>query len=351
MTPERYQLINALADSALDIPREERGRFLEQACAGDAGLRAQVDRLLAAHESSGNFLESPLLQLLANDMPAPVSRGDLSGQKIGRYFVKSRLGAGGIGQVWLAKDEELTRDVALKLLFPRYAGDPRQVRRFQQEARAASTLNHPNIITIYEIGKSDGPNFVAMDFIAQEFVHGSTLRQWVANGPAPILPVLDVGIQIAAALEAAHGAGIIHRDIKPENVMVRPDGLAKVLDFGLARFLERAPLQSGGDGPAESMTQPGFVLGTVRYMSPEQARGLPVDQRTDLFSLGVVLYEMLTGSAPFSGSTPSDVLAAILTDEPAPLASSLPRVPQQLELIIRRCLEKDPALRYPGANE
>ena len=346
MTPERYQLINALADSALEVPHGQRGRFLDEACAGDGELRVRVEQLLAAHESSAGFLESSVLQQLAKDMAAPAARSDLIGQRVDRYSVISRLGAGGIGQVWLARDEELTRDVALKLLFPRYAGDPLQVRRFQQEARAASTLNHPNIVTIFEIGKSEG-----VDFIAQELVQGQTLRQWLANGPVPMHSVLAVGVQIAAALEAAHGAGIVHRDIKPENVMVRPDGLVKVLDFGLARFIESGPLAPEASRSKESITQPGFVLGTVRYMSPEQARGLPVDQRSDLFSLGVVLYEMLTGSAPFSGSTPSDVLAAILTHEPAPLSTGLPGLPLQLELIIHRCLEKDPQLRYPGANE
>ncbi len=260
---------------------------------------SQVERLLAAHESSAGFLEAPVLELLAKDMAAPALGNDLIGRKVDRYTVISRLGAGGIGQVWLAKDELLTRDVALKLLFPRFAGDPYHVRRFQQEARAASTLNHPNIVTIYEIGKSDG-----VDFIAQEFVHGQTLRQWLANGPVPLVSVLDVGVQIAAALAAAHGAGIVHRDIKPENVMVRPDGLVKVLDFGLARFIEREPPAPDAPFFNHSITRPGFVLGTVRYMSPEQARGLSVDQRSDLFSLGVLLYEMVTGSAPFSGSDP-----------------------------------------------
>ena len=346
MTPERYQLINALADSALEVPQNERERFLEEACGGDRELRRRVDQLLAAHDSSADFLETPVLEVLAKDMATPAMGDDLVGRRIDRYTIISHLGAGGIGQVWLARDEQLTRDVALKLLFPRFAGDPYHIRRFQQEARAASTLNHPNIVTIYEIGKNEG-----VDFIAQELVGGQTLRQWLAEGPVPLGSVLDIGVQMAAALAAAHGAGIVHRDIKPENVMVRPDGLVKVLDFGLARFIERGPLAPAGLASNKSMTRPGFVLGTVRYMSPEQARGLPVDQRSDLFSLGVVLYEMVTGSAPFSGATPSDILAAILTHEPAPLSLYLAETAPELERIIRRCLEKDSQARYSDATE
>ena len=346
MTPERYRLIDALADRALELPAEERERFLDRECRGDPDLRIRVDQLLAAQESSAQFLEAPVLEVLAKDMAAPPVREDLTGRRVHHYVILSRLGAGGIGEVWLAKDELLTREIAVKLLFPRFAGDPYHVRRFEQEARSASTLNHPNIVTIYEIGKSEG-----VDFIAQELVHGQTLRKWLADGPVKLVSVLDVGAQVAAALEAAHGAGIVHRDIKPENVMIRPDGLVKVLDFGLARFIERDSVALAGLSGKESITQPGFVLGTVRYMSPEQARGMKVDTRSDLFSLGVVLYEMATGSAPFRGPTPSDVLAAILTHEPAPLSEYLPDTPPELERIIRRCLEKDLAARYPDVKE
>ncbi len=347
MTPERYQQINALVDAALEIPTDERARFLEASCGGDPELRMRVDRLLAAYDSSIDLLEAPALEVLAKDIATTARENDLAGKLVDSYRVISCLGAGGHGEVWLARDEQLRRDIALKLLSPRFAGDPHHVRqRFQQEARTASTLNHPNIVTIYEIGNTEG-----LDFIAQEFVQGQTLRQWLENGPVALLSILDVGAQVAAALAAAHGAGIIHRDIKPENIMVRPDGLVKVLDFGLARFVDRETLDREARFSQEAITRPGFVLGTARYMSPEQARGLTLDPRSDIFSLGVVLYEMVTGIAPFSGPTPSDVLAAILIHQPPPLAQYLPETPPELERIVRLCLEKDPQARYPGAND
>ena len=308
MTPDRYRQINALVDAALDLPAGQRSAFLEDACAGDRELHSQVARLIEAHSSDNDFLEAPLLEMLAKDMASASPRNDLTGRQIHHYQVISRLGAGGIGEVWLARDTQLTREVALKLLSPRSAGDPSHVRRFRLEARAASTLNHPNIVTIYEIGKVDG-----VDFIAQEFVPGETLRRRIRNGPLEVSQALDIGSQVAAALATAHAAGIVHRDIKPENIMLRPDGLVKVLDFGLAQFVERSPV--GGD----SISLPGVVLGTVRYMSPEQARGLAVDAPSDIFSFGAVLYEMLAGAPPFSGPTPTDVLAAILHKDPPPL--------------------------------
>jgi serine/threonine protein kinase len=243
----------------------------------------------------------------------------------------------------LARDLNLNREIALKLLSPRFAGDPYHMRRFQQEARAASTLNHPNIITVYEIGKSEG-----VLFIAQERVVGETIRQRLANRPMPLKEILAIGTQAAAALGAAHSAGVVHRDIKPENVMLRPDGLVKVLDFGLARFVQGPAATPGRT--SETVSLPGFVLGTVRYMSPEQARGLAVDHRSDIFSLGVMLYEMAAGLPPFSGSTPTDTMAAILTDDPAPLSRHAPDVPAEFERVVRRCLEKDRAARYASAD-
>jgi serine/threonine protein kinase/Tol biopolymer transport system component len=341
MTPDRYRHINALADAAMDLPAVERAAFLDAACAGDTELRDHVARLIAAHSSDNEFLEASLLEVLAKDKAATPLYNDLTGRQIHHYKVISRLGAGGIGEVWLARDIQLTREVAIKLLSPQFAGDPYHLRRFRLEARAASTLNHPNIVTIYEISKADG-----VDFIAQEFVPGETLRQRLRNGPVEVAQALDIGSQTAAALATAHAAGIVHRDIKPENIMLRPDGLVKVLDFGLAQFVERSPTGGGDTG-----SLPGIVLGTVRYMSPEQARGLPVDTSTDIFSLGVVLYEMLAGTPPFSGPTPTDVLAAILNQDPPPLTGPAAAVPAELERIVRRCLDKDPAKRYGSAAE
>src|SRR5438270_12913643 len=223
-----------------------------------------------------------------------------------------RLDPGGMGEVYLAEDTRLGRALALKLLLAEYTQDSARVRRFEQEARAASALNHPNILTIYEVGEAGGRHY-----IATEYVEGETLRQKIRSGPLAIGEAADIAAQAAEALSAAHAAGIAHRDVKPENVMVRPDGYVKVLDFGLAKLVERR----GADGEAETetaQTNPGTVMGTTWYMSPEQARGLPVDARTDVWSLGVVLYEMLAGSPPFAGSTSSHVIVSILEREPPP---------------------------------
>src|SRR5688500_10635257 len=243
------------------------------------------------------------------------------------YRIVSKLGAGGMGEVYLAEDTRLGRKVALKLLPAGFTGDADRLRRFRQEARAASALNHPNILTIHEIGSEDGAHFMAT-----EFVEGETLRQRMASARMNLGEALDVAIQVASALAAAHEAGIVHRDIKPENIMVRPDGYAKVLDFGLAKLIDRR--DAGAKATTQLNTEPGVVMGTVQYMSPEQARGLEVDARTDVFSLGVVLYEMVGGRAPFEGETPSDVIVSLLDKEPAPLSRHSPEAPTKLQRIV-----------------
>src|SRR5437867_3627357 len=245
-------------------------------------------------------------------------------ETISHYRILQKLGAGGMGEVYLAEDTRLGRKVALKLLPAEFTQDAERVRRFEQEARAASALNHPNIITIHEVGQVDG-----LHFIVTEFVDGRTLRQHLADGRLPVDETLDVAMQVASALQAAHAAGITHRDIKPENIMLRPDGLVKVLDFGLAKLTERPAAALDPEAPTrlKAQTELGTVMGTVYYMSPEQARGLQVDARTDVFSLGIVLYEMITGSLPFAGETASDVIAAILQTEPAPLTRHAPQFP------------------------
>jgi serine/threonine protein kinase/sugar lactone lactonase YvrE len=340
MNSFRYRRINALADEALNLRDTERTLFLDHACAGDTELREQVEELIEAHSSENDFLDAPVLELLAKDIAGMQLSADLSELQIHHYKVISRLGSGGIGEVWLAKDTQLTREVALKLLSPQFAGDPDCVRRFRREARAASLLNHPNIVTIYEIETWNGA-----DFIAEEFVPGETLRQHIQMGPMAAAQVLDIGVQVAAALAAAHNAGIVHRDIKPENIMVRADGVVKVLDFGLAQFVEQPA------GIDESISHPGLALGTIKYMSPEQARGLPVGASTDVFSLGGVLYEMLSGRPAFSGPTPTDILGAILYKEPPSLVEHSVDLSPEFERIVHRCLEKDPAKRYASANE
>src|SRR5689334_2843684 len=235
---------------------------------------------------------------------------------LSHYRIVSKIGAGGMGEVYLAQDTRLDRRVALKILPETFAGDEERMRRFVQEAKAASALNHPNILTIHEIGETDGKHY-----IATEFIEGETLRHHVELSGQKLREILDVIVQIASALSAAHQAGIIHRDLKPENIMLRPDGYVKVLDFGLAKLTEKQPLSTSSDVAtvAKKATDPGTIMGTVQYMSPEQARGKEVDARTDIFSLGILLYEMVAGRVPFTGESSTDVLAAILDKEPVPL--------------------------------
>ncbi len=276
------------------------------------------------------------------------------GQTISHYRILSKLGAGGMGEVFLAEDERLGRKLALKILPEEFTQDADRVRRFEQEARAASGLNHPNIITIYEIGKLT-TEAGALHFIATEFIEGETLRRRMSARKLKLDEAIEIAIQCLNALNTAHKAGIVHRDIKPENIMLRPDGYVKILDFGLAKLTEKSPQESGGDqeAPTKSLfeTQPGMVMGTVAYMSPEQARGQRVDGRTDIFSLGVVLYEMVSTRRPFNGPTTSDMIAALLVSEPARLSQHLPNVPVELESVVTRMLAKDRDARYPAAQD
>jgi serine/threonine protein kinase len=267
------------------------------------------------------------------------------GTKLGRYQISAKIGAGGMGEVYLAHDTELERDVALKILAGDVTADQQRMQRFIQEAKAASALNHPNIITIYEVGQAEGSRF-----IATEYIKGETLRQRQWREPLSLRECFEIAAQVAAALSAAHEAKVVHRDIKPDNIMLRPDGLVKVLDFGLAKLTESVTSQPASDPDAATRLQintaPGLVMGTANYMSPEQARGKEVDARTDIWSFGVVLYEMLTGQMPFRGETTSDVIAAILRSEPAPLTSYAPDMPQELQRITRKALRKERDERY-----
>src|SRR5713101_6170569 len=261
-----------------------------------------------------------------------------AGIKLGRYEIRAKIGEGGMGEVYLAQDTKLDRKVALKILPAEVAAHPDRMRRFVQEAKTASALNHPGIITIYEIEQIDSVNL-----IATEFIDGDTLRESVKNGPLKLGEVLEVAIQTASALAAAHAAGIVHRDIKPENIMLRRDGIVKVLDFGLAKLAERVPADSVDAEAATKalvQTEPGVVMGTIIYMSPEQARGKVVDARTDIFSLGVVLYEMLTRRQPFTGETISHTIVAILEKEPVPLSETGTNFPIDAERIIQKSLAK-----------
>jgi len=344
MTPDRYQQIASIYHQAVELEPDERAQFLGQTCAGDLDLRNEVEALIASSEQARDFLDRPALEVAAQQAVIEKDRS-FAGRQIGRYQVLSLLGAGGMGEVWLARDPQLERKVALKLLPEQFTRSPAHVRRFAQEAKAASALNHPNIITIHEIGEAEGTHY-----IITEFVEGRTLRQMLAR-PMPLATVLEIAVQIADALVAAHKAGIVHRDLKPENVMVRPDGLVKVLDFGLAKLTDRSEVDSEAKTAIQFETDPGTVMGTVNYMSPEQALAQKIDQRTDIFSLGVMLYEMVTGERPFQGASKPAIYGAILHHTPVPITESLPDLPNELQWVIDHALEKDRELRFQTASD
>jgi len=340
MTPERWQQIKALLESALERDPRERTAFLHEACAGDIELRSEVEALIDSHDRAGAFIESPAYEVMAGSLTV----NDLvAGQSVGPYQIISRLGAGGMGDVYLAEDTRLGRKVALKALPTHFTKDAERVRRFQLEAKSASALSHPNIITIYEIGQID-----QLHYIAIEFIEGETLRQRLKARQLTIAEAMEIATSVAAALLAAHEAGIVHRDIKPENIMLRADKVVKVLDFGLAKLTEPKPIVS--EATTLFQTQQGIVIGTAPYMSPEQARGLAVDPRTDIWSLGAVLYETVSGRPPFEGPTVSDVIAAIIEREPLPLVRYRPEVPTELEWIVKKALRKDRDERYQTAR-
>ena len=339
MTPERWAEIEAVFQAALTHEASERAAFVNRECAGDKTLGAEVGDLLAAEEESRDFLTGSALEITAGQL-AHQRDQSVAGRTVGHYRLQRALGAGGMGEVYLAIDDRTDRKVALKLLPDYFNNEPQRVHRFQQEARAVLALNHPGIVTTYEVGEVDG-----MSFIATEFIEGETLRQVLAQGKLTTREALDLITQIANALAAAHDAGVVHRDIKPENIMLRPDGYVKVLDFGVAKFNGlTASLQAD-----PNTTSPGMLIGTAKYMSPEQARGIDVDGRSDLWSLGVVFYEMLSGHAPFEGATPSDCIAAVLERDPVPIET--PDIPAELIGCVRRLLRKDRDTRYQTARE
>jgi eukaryotic-like serine/threonine-protein kinase len=391
---ELWRRIERLYHEALEREQSERASFLAEACEGDEELRREVESLLRFDLQAKNFIESPALEVVARAQ-AGAQEETLIGRMIGHYRILSLLGEGGMSEVYLALDTSLERRVALKLLPAKFTQDADRLRRFIQEAKAASNLNHPNIITIHEIGVTDDVHFVAT-----EYIEGQTLRQLMDGAPLALSRAIDMTTQIANALAVAHAAGIVHRDIKPENVMIRPDGYLKVLDFGIAKLLtgrqgdrttERhwdGETERRGDGatggrsekeigdvgeeksrdeienrpvapsprrpvaaplrPSAPYTEAGMVLGTTPYMSPEQARGQAVDERTDIFSLGVLLYEMIAGRLPFDGATRKDIIHAITDREPPPLGAGAPAA---LREIVGRALRKDRAERYQSANE
>ena len=334
MKPDRWYKIEHVFHAALQRKAEGRATFLNQSCAGDSALYDDVKALLDSYENDDSIFEESA-SALAAEMFA-----DKVGDTIGPYEVLSQLGSGAMGVVYLAQDERLGRKIALKLLPSQFTNDKDRLRRFQQEARAASALNHPNILTVHEVEQRDG-----LHYIATEFVDGVTLRQHMQARRMNLDELLNIAIQVASALQAAHAAGIAHRDIKPENIMIRSDGYIKVLDFGLAKLTENEL------SPAAAETNPGVVMGTPRYMSPEQARGLDVDLRTDIFSLGIVIYELVTGKLPFEGETTSDVIAALIKDEPESIRTIVPDLPVEFEQAVSKALAKDRSNRYQTIAE
>jgi serine/threonine protein kinase/Tfp pilus assembly protein PilF len=347
MTPARFQTIEEIYRAALDQAPDQIGAFLDTACEDDELLRRKVEALLASHQRAGSFIETSAVGL-ATKIIQNRQADLLIGLTIGHYKISERIGAGGMGDVYLATDVTAGRKAALKLLPVRFTGDAERLKRFQQEARVVVGLNHPNILTVYEVGE-DHSNY----YIASELIEGETLRQRLVRGRMQLSEAVDVAIQAASALAAAHETGIIHRDIKPENIMLRPDGYVKVLDFGIAKLAEQeVPATIPTDEALLLVeTNLGSILGTVRYMSPEQACGAPIDQGTDIWSLGVVLYEMVTGHAPFTGETAQEAMHSILETEPPPLTSYITQNPAELQQIISKTLRKDREERYQSAHE
>ena len=336
MTPERWEQIDQIFEQALEIEPAARSAYLDEACRNDGDLRREVESMLS-HD-----LEESLVSDSVEEATRLLSPSAATPEFIGRYRIIKILGAGGMGRVFLAQDEQLNRPVAVKLLSEYGTVAQDRLKRFRREALAASALNHPNILTIYEIGEDAGHNF-----IATEFVDGQTLQELIRRGPIATERAIEIGSQIASALSAAHNAGIVHRDIKPANVMVRADDLVKVLDFGVAKYTEADALS----GHSEIETASGTVIGTAAYMSPEQARGLPLDPRTDLWSAGTILYELISGVRPFQGQTPLDTMAAVIEKPAAPFSVYALKVPSALEGIVFKALQKDRDQRYQTASE
>lgn len=337
MNPERWQQIDQLLAATLELPAEQRAAFLAEACAEDETLRQEVESLLRADERAASFIEAPAVAVAAEALAAQQARM-LLGQQLGPYKVLAPLGAGGMGEVYLAEDTKLQRRVALKLLSAKLTADPDASRRFLREARAVAALEHPNICAVYEISEAAGQHFIVM-----QYVEGETLAAKLKRERLRVETSLDLARQIAEALAEAHAQQIIHRDIKPANIIVTPRGQAKVLDFGLAKFMSSEQPVDREASTASLLSTPGMVAGTVPYMSPEQARGERLDARTDIFSFGTMLYEMLSGQRPFAAKSSAEVIAAILTQEPPSLRG---QVPDELERIVRKCLAKDSARRY-----
>lgn len=342
MNPERWREIERIYNSALEVQPDGRQAYLERACAGDDSLRKEIERLLKRQSETSHFLESPALEVAAQALAKSIGAEppqDLVGRTLLHYKIAEKIGEGGMGVVYRARDEHLKRDVVIKVLPPELVADPERKRRFVQEARAASSLSHPNIVTIHDIASEGG-----LDFIVMEYVAGKMLDRKIGRKGMKLGELLKHAIQISDALAAAHAAGIVHRDLKPANILVMESGRVKVLDFGLAKLTQPEPeAESGGASSTALPTEEGRILGTAAYMSPEQAQGKNVDARSDIFSFGSVLYQMATGRRAFQGDSNIPTLSAILNREPAPMSDE---IPQEFEKFVAHCLRKDPARRF-----
>jgi eukaryotic-like serine/threonine-protein kinase len=357
MTPQQWQRVRPILECALELEPESRPAYVDSACAGDEELRVEILSLLSEPKQSDSFLREPALNMVRRHMAQDQAELDkaeelaLVGQQISHYRILKKLGGGGMGVVYEAQDTRLGRHVALKFLPEEVARDAKVLERFEREARAASALTHPHICTIYDFGECErGP------FLVMEVLEGSTLKHRISGKPLPFESVIELGIQIAEALEAAHAKDVLHRDITPANVFITQRGEAKLLDFGLAK-LTGATAETLISQEAKvtehlkDLTLPGVLMGTAPYMSPEQIRGEPVDARSDIFSFGAVLYEMATGQPPFSGETIEQIREAILSKQPTSPRKLNPRLPTRLEGVVLKALEKERSARYQSASD
>lgn len=342
MDSERLKQVEDLYHAALELSPDERETFIRESCGEDEELRSELETLLAVKRSSNDFFENPPLSLAAEMFSEKETHASLAGKEIGHYKIIRLLGAGGMGEVYLAEDTKLHRQIALKALTTQFETDVERIKRFKKEARAVSALNHPNIITIYAIEETDTGNF-----IATEFIDGQTLRERIAEKPLTWQEAVKIAVQITGALKTAHSVGIIHRDIKPANIMIRRDGIVKVLDFGLAKLTG----PDSGDFETREHTAPNRLMGTINYMSPEQVLGEQIDARTDIFSFGVVLYEMLSGVMPFAGASDAAIYNATINKAQPSLRESNPEIPPALDQIVKSAMEKDRERRYQSFSE
>ena len=346
MTPERWQQVERLYQAALELEASQQRAFLKQACGGDEELLREVGSLLTSHEQGEGFIETPALEVAAKAL-ANKQTQSMVGREIGSYKILALLGKGGMGEVYRAEDTRLRREVAVKMLPAAFATDADRLRRFEQEARAAGRLNHPNVLAIYDVGTHE-----ESPYIVSELLEGETLRDRMKGTALPPRKAMEYALQIARGLAAAHEKGIVHRDLKPENLFLTKDGRVKILDFGLAKLLPKLNPAMGSEVSTQMLkTGPGTVMGTMGYMSPEQVRGEAADHRSDLFTFGAIFYEMLSGRRLFQGKSAIETMSAILKEEPPELSKTTSNIAPGLEHIVRRCLEKTPEQRFQAASD